>query len=423
MIKPKILFFTFNIVILFLANGCIKDSLNVQPGDVVLSTPLNNATDVTFDATLVWQETIDPDGDILKYDVYLGTEAVPVTIVSKRQTSTQYTQTLTSGITYYWKVVALDGKDGTSESDIWSFTTLNNGAEELVLISPTNAATNITLNATLIWQEIIDPDGDVVVYDVYLDTIANPTTRVKIGQKSTSYSQTLVSGTTYYWKVVGKYSNGDMLESAIWEFRTMSPNHPPGSFNQTYPVDGAENVTHDDAILTWQASVDPDGDAVTYDVYLGTSTNPTTIVSSSQIGTSYTPTLNPSSTYYWKIVAKDGKGGTYESAVWVFYTLSSNQPPGEFNLISPLNKATNIALGTSLTWQASIDPEGDSVTYDVYFGTDPNATHVVSKNQVDTTYSPTLQKGNVYYWRVVAKDGLGGTRESTISSFTMVPAI
>ncbi len=421
MIKSKILFFTFIIVILFLANGCIKDSLNVQPGDVVLSTPLNNATDVTFDATLVWQETIDPDGDILKYDVYLGTEAVPVTIVSKRQTSTQYTQTLTSGITYYWKVVALDGKDGTSESDIWSFTTLNNGVE-LALISPANAATNITLNATLIWQEIIDPDGDVVVYDVYLDTIANPTTRVKIGQKSTSYSQTLISGTTYYWKIVGKYSNGDMLESAIWEFRTMSTNHPPGSFNQTYPVDGAENVTHDDAILTWQASVDPDGDAVTYDVYLGTSTNPTTIVSSSQIGTSYTPTLNPSTTYYWKIVAKDGNGGTYESAVWVFYTLSSNQPPGEFNLISPLNKATNVALGTSLTWQASIDPDGNSVTYDVYFGTDPNANQVVSKGQMGTSYSPTLQKGYVYFWRVVAKDGLGGTRESAIWSFTMEPA-
>ena len=30
---------------------------------------------------------------------------------------------LKSGTTYYWKVVADDGKTGTAESDIWSFTT------------------------------------------------------------------------------------------------------------------------------------------------------------------------------------------------------------------------------------------------------------------------------------------------------------
>jgi hypothetical protein len=53
-------------------------------------------------------------------------------------------------------------------------------------------------------------------------------------------------------------------------------------------------------------------------VYFGTDASPQTIISADQEGTSYTPTLTPGTTYYWKIVAKDSHGGTSESAVWSF---------------------------------------------------------------------------------------------------------
>jgi len=33
--------------------------------------------------------------------------------------------------------------------------------------------------------------------------------------------------------------------------------------------------------------------------------------------------LNPNTKYYWKVVAKDGKGGVKEGPVWSFTTASS----------------------------------------------------------------------------------------------------
>ncbi len=97
------------------------------------------------------------------------------------------------------------------------------------------------------------------------------------------------------------------------------PNVAPGVVTLITPANAATNVASYAFSLTWSLVTDPDGDAVTYDVYFGTAATPAT-VASTEIGKTYTPTLEVNTTYYWKVVAKDGKGGTSESAVWSFTT-------------------------------------------------------------------------------------------------------
>ena len=69
------------------------------------------------------------------------------------------------------------------------------------------------------------------------------------------------------------------------------------------PVNSVVNVARN-PILTWQSG---GGNATSYDVYFGNTSNPTFIAN--QIGTSYTPGLLAANTlYYWKIVPKNEVG-------------------------------------------------------------------------------------------------------------------
>ena len=168
--------------------------------------------------------------------------------------------------------------------------------------------------------------------------------------------------------------------------------------------------------MTWEVSTDPDGDAVTYDVYFGTEATPSTIVNSDQTGTTFAPALSGNTTYYWKVVAKDENGASSESTKWSFSTL--NNAPALVTLTFPDNEASDAALDATLTWEASIDPDGDAVIYDVYFGTDVAPATIVSVDQPGLSYTPSLSIGTTYYWKIVAKDPNGGTSESAIWSFT-----
>lgn len=400
--------------LLLLIGSCAKDDeINLAPGNVTLTTPSNNATNIALDAALNWQTTTDPDGDVVVYDVYFGTDANPVNVASANQAGTSYAPILTANSTYYWKVVAKDPNGGSSQSATWSFSTLNNGPGSVVLTAPADEATDIALDAPLSWDAVTDPDGDDIVYDVYLGKEATPTTIVSTDQEGTTYNATLVSGTTYYWKIVAKDDNGATSESVIWSFTTI--NNSPAAITLKSPGNEEAGLALD-IILEWESSTDPDGDEVVYDVYFGTDVDPAVVVSADQSTTSYTPSLDANTTYYWKIVAKDDKGGTSESAIWSFSTLNNN--PDAVTLTAPVNESTDVALDAILMWDAVTDPDGDDVVYDVYFGTEPAPVTVVSADQVDSDFTPTLEIGTTYYWKIVAKDPYGGESESPIWSFS-----
>ena len=99
-------------------------------------------------------------------------------------------------------------------------------------------------------------------------------------------------------------------------------NHAPESFNLITVPDGTTDVDLNPT-FSWEPAIDPDGDAVSYDVYLGTENPPITAVASGLSDITYTPqeNLNPGTTYYWAVMAKDGNQGETLSNVATFTTL------------------------------------------------------------------------------------------------------
>ncbi len=201
-------------------------------------------------------------------------------------------------------------------------------------------------------------------------------------------------------------------------------NQAPKSFSISSPQNNAIGVSVTPT-LKWSAATDPDGDAVVYDVHIGTDNPPATAVAQKVSGTSHevSSALEYETKYYCRIIAKDAKGARTESAVASF-TTAKNATPSAAVLTKPAHSATGIERTPTLEWEASQDPEGEEVTYDIYFGTTNPPTVAVSENQTETTFSvpdaDALDFETTYYWFIKAKDSNGGGTDSEVFSFTVV---
>jgi len=86
---------------------------------------------------------------------------------------------------------------------------------------------------------------------------------------------------------------------------------------------------------------------------------------------------------------------------------------------APADAATDVALAAVMHWTCS-DPDGDDLTYDVYFGTAASPPSV-STDQTAESYTPAgLANGITYNWKVVASDPDGKSTSSPVWSFTTV---
>jgi hypothetical protein len=186
--------------------------------------------------------------------------------------------------------------------------------------NPDDDGNDVNINIIISWTGG-DPDpNDSVTYDVYFGTSSSPPL-VKSDHNTVTYNPGVLNfNTWYYWKIVARDSHGKTSSGPVWKFLTMEDfNTPPDKPKNPFPNDGTADVKINIA-LDWTGNDQDPDDTLTYDVYFGTSSNPSKIAS--YISESfYNPgTLEYKTKYYWKIVARDNHQSTNVGPVWNFTT-------------------------------------------------------------------------------------------------------
>ncbi|MHC4086990.1 MAG: GLUG motif-containing protein [Planctomycetota bacterium] len=174
------------------------------------------------------------------------------------------------------------------------------------------------------------------------------------------------------------------------------------------PSDGGKSVSIT-VDLSWTAGFN----AMSHDVYFGTSINPPFVCN--QTSTTFdTGTMDYDTTYYWRIV-EVSKWGKTTGQLWSFTT---PPPPPELKATepNPADGAMNIYAITDLSWTAG----HDAISHDVYFGTS-NPPPFVRKQNSTTFGTGTMNYNTAYYWRIDEVNDSGTTTGEIWKFTTMIP--
>ncbi|NMH89852.1 FISUMP domain-containing protein [Flavivirga algicola] len=419
----KNLFLITMLSLSFFVISCEDDDNNtvVIPNiDVAIQSPADDTQSVGFNPTFTWAASGD-NVDAFKYDFYIGTEENKLGLRAENITALEYritNNTVLKGNKYYWKVVAKDGIY-EKESDVWSFTT-SPALSEPVLIGPIGFGRD-PLNFE--WEPLPAATDEALTYKIYLGQDNPPTELVGTVEGTGTFTYDgpeLTEFDTYYWRV----EVSDMLNASMSEVGTFQkllggyPDLPTivAPLNNTllFQRDG-------DVILDWTDSTDPEGDTVTYDVYLDTANPPVNIVASFSGDSEYNVTSNlvENTSYYWHVVAKDASGNSYSTETFNFDYVGSSGPATP-TLSEEVVDGT-MSLDESIVWGKVVG----AATLDVYIDEMNPPTTKVASDVTGEGYivrprdipSDITVATKTYYARVVAKN-VDGEAESSVISFT-----
>ncbi len=286
---------------------------------------------------------------------------------------------------------------------------------------PENHVVGQSIRPIFYWQ-CEDPELDELTFTIYLTRAYDYYDHDPIVTSDRSYAMDLdlEKQRRYDWHVEADDGNNDPVSSETWTFYTgETTNNPPFPPFNPDPPDYATDVQAEDVTLSWEG-YDPDGDPLVYDVWLEVhygagefivENHPDAFYNIGRLGTGVD--------FRWYVIVKDDQGGTASNHdnEWRFETEEANDPPEMPYDPTPADNETDVAIDELLVWHCS-DPNGDPLTYDVWFGP-PLIPMLVSAGQSETTYLPTAMiKDHEYEWWIVAHDDEGAETQGPFWSFT-----
>lgn len=215
----------------------------------------------------------------------------------------------------------------------------------------------------------------------------------------TGYPTFRYTSTSPDYRNVYKYQDGS-FPAVAGTRSTSRPNitiitpqvDPPNPAVLVYPANAGYCFL--DGVLSWSDGGGmPDG----YDVYLDT-VDGSTLVSNDQPGTSYTPTLAPNTTYYWKVVPYNANGPATGVTTWSFKTPTADQIAESFDATEfpPLGWTTP---GGAFTRSTTTPYYGAASAYE-YIAAGPSYLHT---SMLELTATSELD----WWMRTSATTGIG----------------
>jgi len=253
---------------------------------------------------------------------------------------------------------------------------------------------------TISWDDVLDETS----YNIYWSTSSGVTiaTDTEISNVTSPYTHTgRTNGTTYYYVVTAENSYGESANSN-------EVNAIPISLSIT-TTEPATLVTSNSAMLN--GTVNPNGDSTTYYFEYGTTTSygTTTTSTSAGSGTSAVSvnadisSLNPKTTYHYRVVATNSVGTTY-GADQSFTTLVN--APTNIRTSSGAEKVT-------IFW----DDVSGATSYNIYWARYTGVSKVDYEGIISNATSPYAHNGLIndttYYYVVTAENSYGESDESS----------
>jgi hypothetical protein len=220
--------------------------------------------------------------------------------------------------------------------------------------------------------------------------------------------------------------NGDAISGNIGylPFRTTNIGDAPANFDLSSPIN-LSVLYNLMPVLDWEEALDPSpGDIVLYTLQISTSPGfGRSLIQYSGLSSTVVHVeqgvLLDDTHYYWRVIAGDTQGqNTISNQVFEFFT-AVPESPSAFNLLWPAHDELVLNTSPHLQWQQSFDPDpGDTVNYRVYLSLTAGFEFADSLDTANNSlYAPYCTPGNIYYWKVMAYDSGGLTRESAVRRF------
>lgn len=204
---------------------------------------------------------------------------------------------------------------------------------------------------------------------------------------STTPNSELYNGTASNVVVASIGPSGSSMTATL----AIRPNNPPVAASLLYPENGTTGLCTT-VTVKWQKAADPDGDAVTYRLYLSTDANFTS-----------TPAIRVAS-------ERSGGPGVYFAGTAALFLIGmlSGRPRRRVFFIMLVVTAGLISCGGDIGTSGTSGTSGDSC-----------ASAVVIIGTGEAGYEATgLLHGVTYYWKVQSDDGWGGRATSETRHFT-----
>lgn len=329
------------------------------PGQISLSTPVNNATNL--DTALVFEWVEDAEADDYQIQVALDNQFNSLVFDSVTANTQLALSPFEFDSTYYWRVAGINAGGMGSWSSVYSFTTFDGLPEEVQLLTPGDGTTGVNISTNLIWNSAELAE----TYTLQLSTVSDFSNTLidSSAIADTSLSVNLNYGTDYYWRVRAENAQGS---SPNWsqEFSFTTQNAAPSTPVLVSPNDKAVGVDISTTLI-WQNAAQADS----FKVQLSTdSTFASVNIESTQGDTSLTVnSLAYETQYFWRVEALNAAGSSGWSNMFRFTTVEkSNASPivqsklGSVTIIEDFGDFTAAVLDTVFN-----DPEGLPLSYQI----------------------------------------------------------
>ena len=182
-----------------------------------------------------------------------------------------------------------------------------------VLLSPTNNALNVSINANLSWNS----STAATSYRVQLsNTTSFLLTNDTIISNNSRIISSLATSSLYYWRVYATNGLGNSPWSGIWSFNTISM---PSTPVLSYPSNGSTSIPIS-TTLSW----DTVSSASLYRIQISNSATFWIVNDTLTSLSNRTALLVSNTMYYWRVYAINDAGNSAWSTVYNFYTGTSS---------------------------------------------------------------------------------------------------